>query len=177
MNLNNNKYYLLWFKNSWSYVTGAILLSVMQMATLAITGEPWGVTSAFSYWGAWIFEAIGGDVSPWSYFTTEISSKRLQLGFLKDPESIRNVGVIVGALFSILLASQFKFRKIKSFKQVVIAAIGGLLMGYGARLAIGCNIGALYGGIASLSLSGWIFGIFMFLGAIIGSKIIMRFLI
>ena len=29
------------------------------------------------------------------------------------------------------------------------AVLGGLFMGYGARLAFGCNIGALFGGIAS----------------------------
>ena len=29
-------------------------------------------------------------------------------------------------------------------------------MGYGARLAFGCNIGALFSGIASGSLHGWL---------------------
>jgi len=36
------------------------------------------------------------------------------------------------------------------------AAIGGLLMGWGARLCFGCNIGAFVGGVASGSLHGWI---------------------
>jgi hypothetical protein len=36
-----------------------------------------------------------------------------------------------------LLASQFRIKKIKSFKQVVGAVAGGLLMGYGARIAYG----------------------------------------
>jgi len=51
------------------------------------------------------------------------------------------------------------------------------LMGYGARLALGCNIGAFFSSIASLSLSGWVFGLFMFLGSIVGSKLIIRFFI
>jgi len=48
-------------------------------------------------------------------------------------------------------------------------------MGYGARLSFGCNIGALYGGIASLSLSGWVFAVFMFFGAVAGSKLLVKY--
>ena len=36
--------------------------------------------------------------------------------------------------------------------------LGGILMGYGARIAFGCNIGAYFGGIASFSLHGWLWG-------------------
>lgn len=48
---------------------------------------------------------------------------------------------------------------------MVTYLVGGLLMGVGARLAAGCNIGALYSGIGNLSLSGWIFGIALWAGA------------
>ncbi|MTI66076.1 MAG: YeeE/YedE family protein [Firmicutes bacterium] len=177
MNLNDNKKYNFWFKNSWSYITGAILLSLFQIITLIVTKEPWGITSGFAYSGAWIFESLGGDVSSWEYFSKESAKKTLNLGLLNDPYSLRNLGLIFGALFSTLLASHFKFRKVKSIKQVILASIGGLLMGYGARLALGCNIGAFFSSIASLSLSGWIFGLFMFLGSIVGGKILIRWLI
>lgn len=175
MSLNDNKYYLKWFKNSWTYVTGAILLSLFQIVTLAVTGEPWRISSTLVNWGAWVYEAFGGDVSGWFYFNSENSQATLQAGFLKDPKSIRNLGIIVGAFLASLMASQFKFRKIKSKKQIIAACLGGLLMGYGSRLASGCNIGALYSDIASLSLAGWVFGFFIFIGAIIGSKIIVKF--
>jgi uncharacterized membrane protein YedE/YeeE len=49
------------------------------------------------------------------------------------------------------------------------------MMGYGARIAYGCNIGALYSGIASLSLSGWVFAVFMFGGAVVGSKLLVKY--
>ena len=70
---------------------------------------------------------------------------------------------------------KFKFKKIKSIRQVVAAIAGGLLMGYGARLAGGCNVGALFSGIASLSLSGWVFAAFLLVGAWIGSKLLAKF--
>ena len=88
---------------------------------------------------------------------------------------MRNLGIIFGALLATLLASQFKIKKIRSKKQVVAAILGGLMMGYGARIAFGCNIGALYSGIASLSVSGWVYALFLFLGAMVGSKLLVKF--
>ena len=152
--LGKNQYYVAIFKNPFTYVTGAILLSVLQIALLASSGNPWGVSGTFTNWGAWLFEAVGGSVDKWFYFSSAGAQNTLNAGFLNDPGSMQNLGIIVGALLATLLASQFKIKKIKSVKQVVAAILGGLLMGYGARLAFGCNIGALFSGISSLSLSG-----------------------
>lgn len=177
MNLNNNKYYTKWFKNSWTYVTGAVLLSLFQIITLAVTGQPWIISSSFVNWGAWILKLFNIDISHWSYFTLEDKLAELNATFLEDPNSIRNLGIIVGALFSSLMASQFRIRRIKSKRNLIAAAIGGILMGYGARLASGCNIGGMFSSISSLSLSGWVFAFSAFIGAIIGSRILMKFLI
>jgi len=67
-----------------------------------------------------------------------------------------------------------KIKKIKNWKQASGAMIGGLVMGYGAGVALGCNIGALFSGIASLSLAGWVFALFIFLGAYVGSKLLVK---
>ena len=141
------------FKNPFTYVTGAVLLSVFQIALFAVSGNPWGVY----------------------YFSSTGAQSTLNAGFLNHTGSWLDVGIIVGALLAALLASQWKFKKIKSLRQVVAAILGGLLMGYGARLAGGCNIGALYSSIASLSVSGWVFAIFLFVGAFIGSKLLAKY--
>ncbi len=172
--LKENDYYKAWFKDAWPYVTGAVLLSVFQIVTFATTGSPWGVSGVFANWGAWIIEAFGGSVDKWYYFASEGAQATLDRGFLRDPGTMRNIGLIVGALFAALIASGFKIKKIKSGKQVAAAVLGGLMMGYGARLAFGCNIGAFYSGISSLSLSGWVFGVFLFAGAIVGSKLLVK---
>ncbi|QSX09399.1 YeeE/YedE family protein [Alkalibacter rhizosphaerae] len=158
----------------WTYFKGALLLTLLQILTLLITKNAWGVTTAFIHWGAWIYEALGGDVSSWAYFNTRPYRQIYANGFLKDPGTLRNIGIILGAALAALLAGQFRLKRIKSFKQLVTAAAGGLLMGYGAGIASGCNIGAFYSGIASLSLSGWIFGIGLFIGAYFGAKLIIR---
>ena len=173
--IKNNEYYILWLKDAWPYLTGAILLSVFQIVTLAVTGSPWGVSGALANWGAWLYQLAGGSVDKWYYFASEGARNTLERGFLKDPASIRNIGIITGALFAAFIASGFKFKKIKSLRQVAAAILGGLLMGYGARIAQGCNIGALFSGIASLSLSGWVFGFFLLIGAIIGSKLLVKY--
>lgn len=175
MNLKENKFYQLWFKNAWTYVTGAILLSIFQIVMFATSDNPWGVSGTLANWGAWLYQLVGGSVDKWYYFSSPGAQAVLNNGFLNDPGSLRNLGVIFGAMLATLLASQFKIKKIKSIKQVVAAILGGLLMGYGARIAFGCNIGALFGGIASLSLSGWVFGAFLFLGAMVGSKLLVKY--
>jgi len=165
----------MWFKDALPYVTGAVLLSVFQIVTFATTGNPWGVSGVFANWGAWLFEAVGGSVDRWFYFSSPGAQSTLDAGLLNHAGSWRNIGIIFGALFATLMASGFKIKKIKSWKQVVAAILGGLMMGYGARIAAGCNIGALFSGIASLSLSGWVFGFFMFLGAVVGSKLLVKY--
>ena len=170
-----NPVYVKWLKDAWPYLTGAVLLSLFQIVTLATTGNPWGVTGPFASWGAWIYGLFGGSVDKWYFFSSDALQSTLNNGFLKDGPSVRNAGIILGALLATLLASQFKIKKIKSFKQIIAAILGGLLMGYGSRIAFGCNIGALFSGIASLSVSGWVFAIFLFLGAIVGSKLLVKF--
>ena len=49
--------------------------------------------------------------------------------------------------------------------QNLLGGIGGLLMGYGARLAFGCNIGAYFSGIASMSVHGWVWAVFALAGS------------
>ena len=53
-------------------------------------------------------------------------------------------------------------------KKILIAMCGGLLLGYGARLGFGCNIGALVAGISSGSLHGWLWLLAGFCGSILG---------
>lgn len=175
MAIKDNEYYKKFLKEAWPYLTGAVLLSLFQIVTLAVTGNPWGVSGVLANWGAWLYEAVGGSVDKWYYFASEGAQRTLDAGVLKHPGSMRNFGIIVGALAATLLASGFKVKKIKSWKQVLAAVLGGLLMGYGARIGFGCNIGALFSGIASFSLSGWVYGLFLFLGAVVGSKLLVKY--
>ncbi|WP_032122099.1 YeeE/YedE thiosulfate transporter family protein [Clostridium amazonitimonense] len=175
MEIKNNPYYKKLLKEPWTYVTGAVILGLLNIGMFASTGKAWGVTTPLSYWGAWIYKFFGGNPESWYYFQQKSHAAALSGGFINDMHSISNIGIIIGAFLATLLASQFKIKKIKSLKQVIAAVLGGLLMGYGARISFGCNIGALFSGIASMSLHGWMYWIFIFIGAWIGSKLLVKY--
>ncbi|GLC78588.1 YeeE/YedE thiosulfate transporter family protein [Lacrimispora brassicae] len=149
--LGDHPIYKKLLKEPLTYVAGAVLLAVFQIAH---------------------FTALG---SGWVYYASEKMQKELNTSFLADGGSIRNLGIVLGAFAATLFASQFKIKKIKSLRQVVAAILGGLLMGYGARLANGCNIGALFTAISAFSLSGWVFGAFLLVGAFLGSKLLAKY--
>lgn len=161
--------YHKFFVKRWSFYTGAVLLMVMFEVVLLTSGKSWGVTSTFAEWGAWLFRV---DVSNWGYFADKMDS--INAGFINDPGSMRNVGIIVGAMIAPLLAGRFSLKIGFNFKDVIFYALGGLLMGYGARLSSGCNIGALYSAICNMSLSGWVFLPSLTIGGIIGIKLVKR---
>jgi hypothetical protein len=168
--LKANDIYKRLFVNPFTYVTGAVLLALFNIATFAASGHGWGVTGVFTMWGVWIARPIV-DLVAW----TNSNIDTVNAGFFQSSVSVRNLGIILGALVAVLMASQFKLKKIKSWRQVIAAVLGGLLMGYGARVALGCNIGALFTGIASMSLAGWVFALFLLVGAYLGSKLLVKF--
>ena len=74
---------------------------------------------------------------------------------LSDTSSLTDLGMILGAMAAAAaraVRAQPPGRRARS----LAAALGGLLMGWGARIGFGCNIGAFVGGVASGSLHGWI---------------------
>ena len=104
-NIKNNEFYKKWFKDALPYVAGAVLLSVFQIVTFATSGNPWGVSGILANWGAWLYEAVGGSVDKWFYFSSPGAQATLQGGIMNHPGSWRNIGIIFGALFATLMAS------------------------------------------------------------------------
>ena len=77
---------------------------------------------------------------------------------------------VVGALTAAGLAGRFAPRLKLPPRSLAAALIGGLIMGYGARLAFGCNIGAFFSGVASTSLHGWLWIVCALLGPRVGVR-------
>jgi uncharacterized membrane protein YedE/YeeE len=80
-------------------------------------------------------------------------------------------GIILGALLASTLAGKFAPVWKISARSAAAAVIGGLLLGYGARIAYGCNIGAYFSGIASGSLHGWLWMVAAFAGNVAGTQL------
>ncbi len=79
------------------------------------------------------------------------------------------LGVIAGALVSALISGTFNWVA-PPLQQFKYNLIGGLLMGFGAVLAMGCNIGQGLSGISTLSVGSFLTMSFIFTGAIAGAK-------
>ena len=153
-------------RGSWPLFAAAIILAVLNALTLTVRGTPWGITSAFALWGGKGLMALGVDVTSWGYFSTGANIAALNNTVLADSTSVMNFGIILGAFISAASQGNFKPGKIKP-GVAGASIIGGLLMGYGSRLAFGCNIGAYFGGIASFSLHGWVWAIMAMLGTMV----------
>ncbi|RHW34051.1 YeeE/YedE family protein [Lysinibacillus yapensis] len=148
------------FRGSWPLFAAGIILAILNAIVLAVRGTPWGVTSAFALWGGKTLQAAGVDVQSWGYFA---GSEALSQSVLADSTSVLNFGIILGAFIAATSQGTFKPKKVKP-GVAGASIVGGLLMGYGARLAFGCNIGAYFGGISSFSLHGWVWMIFAMIG-------------
>jgi hypothetical protein len=85
-----------------------------------------------------------------------------------------NLGIIAGAFIAASWASEFKLRIPKQPMRYVQSIGGGVLMGYGAGLALGCTVGAFFSAIPSLALNGWVFAGALTVGAYAGVKILHR---
>ncbi|MGO2340934.1 MAG: YeeE/YedE family protein [Psychrobacter sp.] len=150
------------FRGSWPLFAAAIILGLLNALTLITRGQPWGITSAFALWGSKIASTFGVDVANWGYWQGT-NAAALNASIFADSTTVLNFGIIIGAFIASAAGGLFKFTKITK-GNFAASVIGGLMMGYGARLAFGCNIGAYFGGIASFSLHGYIWGILAMAG-------------
>ena len=153
----------------WPLLAGAVALALGNFATLYLAGRPWGITSAFALWGSKIFAAAGVDVASWGYWHSAERAKALHDSVFADITSVMDFGIILGALLASGLAGKFHPGWKVPPRSLVAAVLGGLLLGYGARLAYGCNIGAYFSGIASSSMHGWLWVAAAFGGSALGT--------
>jgi hypothetical protein len=157
-------------RGSWPLLVGAVLLAVLNAVTLLTKGSAWGVTSAFALWGAKIVQALGGDVSGWRYWARPESAQSLQAPVLANSTSVMDVGIILGALVASAAAGTFVLHRRVPGRLAAGAVGGGVLFGVGARIAYGLNNGGYFGGIASFSLHGWLWGLLAVAGTYVGLR-------
>ncbi|QBE65436.1 YeeE/YedE family protein [Pseudoduganella lutea] len=160
-----------WLHGPWPLVAGAVALVLLNFATLALSGRPWGVTSAFALWGAKGAALLGVDVGSWTYWSTGKNAAALAAPVWRDVTSVMDIGIVLGAMLAAALAGRYAPVWRIPLRSLVAAIVGGLLLGYGARLAYGCNIGAYFSGIVSGSLHGWLWLVVAFLGNVVGTRL------
>jgi uncharacterized membrane protein YedE/YeeE len=76
-------------------------------------------------------------------------------------------GLVLASLASALVSGEFKPR-LPHADEIWRGLLGGVLMGWGAMMALGCTVGVLLSGIHAGALSGWVFLFFCFAGIAAG---------
>ena len=149
-------------------IAGGLALAVLNAATLLLAGKPWGETSAFALWGSKMFTAFGVDAHQWAYWLRPGFDKQLDRATSLDVTSMMDAAILIGAALAAAYAGAFKLRWGGGGRAWAGALLGGVAMGYGARLANGCNIGAYFSAIAAGNLSGWAWVLLALAGSWIG---------
>jgi uncharacterized protein len=155
-------------RGSWPLWVGALVLGGLNAAVLFVTGQPWGITSAFGLWGSKVLGSFGVDVAHWAFWQVPANAKQLGGPVLADRISVLDLGIMIGALLASSAAGVWTLHRRVPARLALGSVLGGIAMGYGARLAGGCNIGAYFSGIASFSLHGWVWGVLALLGTWVG---------
>lgn len=174
-NISENKSEAIYdrlFRSPWSLKQGAIGMAVAFVLLMGVTKGGWGASTPYGVWFGKFINMFGIPASNLAAFT-HLPETTFSMPWLENPVTVQDLGIFLGALIFVMtggLWSRMK-RSVTSLtiKNTAIFALGGFLMGFGTRMSNGCNVGALYTPISQLSLSGWIFFIFLVCGAIAGN--------
>ena len=142
-------------RGPWPLLLGGIVLAAGNFAVLWLNGYPWGITWGFTLWAAKLAAEHGW--GPWgsAWWAEPWRRAALDGPLLADSTSVTNIAILAGAAMAGALAGTVRPTARIALRPLAAAVLGGLMLGYGARLAYGCNIGAFFSGVASTSLHGW----------------------
>jgi len=137
-------------------IGGAIAIGLISIGVFLAGHHPWSVTFGFTVWGAKLAALAGFDFSQAEFWQWPGPKRALAESILSDTSSLTDLGMLLGAMAAAAASKPFARTAWPPARSLLAAAIGGLLMGWGARIGFGCNIGAFVGGVASGSLHGWV---------------------
>ena len=156
------------FEDRWPYWVGGLLVGLIGVSVL-LRIRPLGVTAALGSTArslaaqrGWIPERLegldgfGGCVTlpPTTWMT---------------PNALLIIGLVVGALAAGLASRQFEPRW-PTWQDAARGLTGGILLGWGAMIGLGCTVGTLLSGIMAGALSGWVYGVSLFFAIWVGLK-------
>jgi uncharacterized protein len=144
------------FGRPWPVWGAAVLVATINVFLFAFD-RPWTASDGLRNWGDWLLTGLGlahrpDLIAPWLY-----------------SGSLLNLGVLLGGLTAALLSREFAIR-IPPGGELVKGGGGGVLMGVGAMLAFGCNIGGFFSAVSALSLAGFAMMLGLGVGAFLGLR-------
>lgn len=149
---------------------GELLIRMGHMKDVSLMGDVfdpgyWYITSQEGQFGGWLLEKFGWNMHDNIFFAINNGLPEP----LRNPALWMSLGIIFGAMTMARLNNEFKLKWPKG-ELWAWGLMGGLLMGFGSRPSLGCNIGAFFIRAAGGDPNGWLYGIGMVTGAFIAVK-------
>ncbi|MCP3176129.1 YeeE/YedE family protein [Desulfuromonas sp. KJ2020] len=156
----------------WSPYTVGIGLGVLSWFSFLVSGKPLACSTTFARLGGRILQALQGQgVEDRPYYQ--------KIGLALGWQGLLVLGVVLGAFVSALLSGDFHWQWVPTrwalafgdspLRRVVVALVGGIFLGFGARWAGGCTSGHGISGTLQLAVSSWISAICFFIGGILAA--------
>lgn len=152
--------YATMFGKSWAMWVGCIILSVLSIGLYLIM-SPWGSSGGLLSWGQNLFDIVGVGLSN--------SAPNGITSLLDNRYGMLSVTMLIGAMGAALMAKEFAIR-VPPKGEMAKGLLGGILMGIGAIIGMGCTIGQFYSGWPALSGGALIFVLGLFIGVFIAVK-------
>src|SRR5699024_6376407 len=121
----------------------------------------------FTRLGGDVLQLLGVDVADWQYY----QMIKLQGATWSRPDGWIVWGMFIGALMMVLLSNSFKIRLPQQKRRYVQGLVGGIIAGFGARLAMGCNFAAFFAGLAEFCFHSLIFRVATGIGPFFGAHL------
>lgn len=152
----------------WSPMLALVIAGILSALYFGITGSVWAVTGEFTRLGGQFLHLFNISTADWAYF----SLVKINGTTLNRADGWMVWGMFWGALLMVLLNQSFKLRAPLQKRRWLQALGGGIIAGFGARLAMGCNLAAFFTGVPQFSLHSWIFIITTALGSYLATIVV-----
>ncbi len=161
----------------WSpYAVGAAI-GVLSWVAFLLSNKPLGCSTAFARTSGMIEKLFRG---------AKVNEKAYYKKFVPhiDWEWMLVLGIFIGAFLSSILSGEFQLQVVPSLwssafgdsnvLRLIVALIGGAILGFGARWAGGCTSGHGISGTLQLAISGWLAAFGFFVGGVATALLLFR---
>lgn len=152
----------------WSPYLAGFVLGLVLLATFVVMGRGLGASGALMRSVTYVVDTVSPEhVDNNPYYAKYAGGDKNPLNNWLVFEVI---GVLLGGLISGLMAGRFRWKtehgpRISPKGRLAFAFLGGGIMGFGARMALGCTSGQALSGGATLATGSWAFMMTMFAAA------------
>ncbi len=161
----------------WSPYAVGIGIGILSWLSFLISGKPIAASTTFARASGMIEKLFRGK---------RVEEKRYyqKVKLVVDWQWMLVMGIVIGSLISALLSDDFQWQWVPALwagafgsaplLRVLVALIGGICLGFGARWANGCTSGHGISGTLQLAVSSWISAICFFVGGIVTAHILFK---